>query len=156
MARFDIISKDGKTIRYSGKPRYCGSYLKPSFLEFSEMAYPTPIAWEVGDYVDYPRTGMRYRLYSIPQASKNARKGSYGGAFAYSNVQFHAATKELEIALFRDLVANDNNIHFSTSPDVATYENVEGIARRIQACMDYFYPGRWEITHTAFHSNRQQ
>ena len=150
MARFDIISKDGNTIRYSGKPRYSGSYLKPSFLEFSEIAFPTPIAWEVGDYVDYPRTGMRYRLYSIPQPSKNARKGSYGGAFTYSNVQLHAATKELEIALFRDLVTNDNNIHFSTSPDVATYENVEGIARRIQACMDYFYPGRWEIRMAEF------
>lgn len=150
MARFDIISKDGNAIRYSGKPRYSGSYLKPSFLEFTEIASPTPIAWEVGDYVDYPRTGMRYRLYSIPQPSKNARKGSYGGAFTYSNVQFHAATKELEIALFRDLVANDNNIHFSTSPDVATYENVEGIARRIQACMDYFYPGRWEIRMAEF------
>lgn len=150
MARFDIISKDENAIRYSGKPRYSGSYLKPSFLEFTEIASPTPIAWEVGDYVDYPRTGMRYRLYSIPQPSKNARKGSYGGAFTYSNVQFHAATKELEIALFRDLVANDNNIHFSTSPDVATYENVEGIARRIQTCMDHFYPGRWEIRMAEF------
>ena len=150
MARFNIISKDGKTIRYSGKPRYSGSYLKPSFLEFSEIASPTPIAWEVGDYVDYPRTGMRYRLYSIPQPSKNARKDSYGGAFTYSNVQFHAATKELEIALFRDLVANDNNIHFSTSPDVATYENVEGIARRIQVCMDDLYPGRWVIRMAEF------
>lgn len=145
MARFDIISKDGNTIRFSGKPRYSGSYLKPSFLEFSEISVPSPIAWEVGDYVDYPRTGMRYRLYSIPQPSKNARKGSHGGAFTYSNIQFHAATKELEIALFRDLVANDNNIHFSTSPDVATFEDVAGIARRIQACLDDFYPNRWEI-----------
>lgn len=145
MARFDIISKDGSIVRYSGKPRYNGSYLKPSFLEFSEIASPVPITWEVGDYVDYPRTGMRYRLYSIPQASKNARKDSHGRAFTYSNVQLHAATKELEIALFRDLVSSDNNIHFSTSPDVATFEDVYGIARRIQACMDDLYPGRWEI-----------
>lgn len=145
MARFKIISKDGQSVRYEGKPRYNGSYLKPSFLEFSEISVPSPIAWEVGDYVDYPRTGMRYRLYSIPQPSKNARKGSHGGAFTYSNVQFHAATKELEIALFRDLVANDNGIHFSTSPDVATFEDVEGIARRIQACMDDFFPDRWVI-----------
>lgn len=145
MARFEIISKDGSIVRYSGKPRYNGSYLKPSFLEFSEIASPVPISWEVGDYVDYPRTGMRYRLYSIPQASKNARKDSHGRAFTYSNVQLHAATKELEIALFRDLVSNDNNIHFSTSPDVATFEDVYGIARRIQACMDDLYPGRWEI-----------
>lgn len=145
MARFDIISKDGSVVRYSGKPRYNGAYLKPSYLEFSEIASPTPIAWEVGDYVDYSRTGMRYYLYSVPQASKNARKGSHGRAFTYTNIQFFAATKELEIALFRDLVGADNNIHFSSSPDVSTFENVEGIARRIQACMDDFYPGRWEV-----------
>lgn len=145
MARFDIISKDESVVRYSGKPRYNGAYLKPSYLEFSEIASPTPIAWEVGDYVDYPRTGMRYRLYSVPQASKNARKGSHGRAFTYTSVQFFAATKELEIALFKDIVATDNGIHFSTNPDVSTFENVEGIARRIQACMDYFFPNRWEI-----------
>lgn len=145
MARFKIQSKDGSAVRYEGKPRYIGTYLKPSYLEFSEIASPTPIAWEVGDYVDYPRTGMRYYLYSLPQASKNARKGSHGRAFTYSNVQLHAATKELEIAPFRDLVPNDNGIHFSTAPDVATFEDVYGIARRIQACMDDLYPSRWEI-----------
>lgn len=145
MARFGIISKDGKEIKYEGKPRYIGTYLKPSYIEFSEIASPAPIEWQVGDYVDYPRTGMRYRLYSIPQATKNARKGSHGRAFTYSNVQLHAATKELEIALFKDLVTADNNIHFSTNPDVAAYEDVYGIARRIQACMDYFFPDRWEI-----------
>lgn len=152
MARFKIQSKGGKAERYEGKPRYIGSYLKPSYLEFSEIASPTPIAWEVGDYVDYPRTGMRYYLYSIPQPSKNARKGSHGRAFTYSNVQFHAATKELEIAPFRDLVSNDNNIHFSTSPDVATFEDVYGIARRIQACMDDMYPERWVIRVADFDS----
>lgn len=145
MARFKIQSQDGNSVRYEGKPKYIGTYLKPSYLEFSEIASPTPIAWEVGDYVDYPRTGMRYYLYSIPQASKNARKGSHGRAFTYSNVQLHAATKELEIAPFRDLVPNDNGIHFSTAPDVATFEDVYGIARRIQACMDDLYPSRWEI-----------
>lgn len=150
MARFSIKSKDGAKVRFEGKPRYIGSYLKPSYLEFSEIASPLPIEWEVGDYVDYPRTGMRYRLYSIPQPSKNARKGARGNSFTYSNVQFHSATKELEIALFRDLVDNDNNIHFSTSPDVATFEGVEGIIRRIQACMNDLYPDRWEIRLASF------
>lgn len=152
MARFKIISKDGSKVRYEGKPRYNGSYLRPSYLEFSEIASATPIAWEIGDYVDYPRTGMRYRLYSIPQASKNARKDSHGKAFTYSNVQLYSATKELEIALFRDIVDNDNKIHFSTAPDVNTFEDVEGIARRIQACMDDLYPNRWEIRIADFDS----
>ena len=150
MARFSIISKNGTEIRYEGKPRYIGTYLRPSYLEFSEISSPTPINWEVGDFVDYPRTGMRYRLYSVPQASKNAKRGSRGNSFTYSNVQLHSATKELEIALFRDLVDSDNNVHFSTSPDVATFENVEGIIRRIQACMDDLYPGKWEIRLASF------
>ena len=150
MARFKIISKDGGAIRFEGKPRYIGTYLKPSYLEFSEIASPAPIDWQVGDYVDYPRTGMRYRLFSIPQPSKNARKGTNGRSFTYSNVQLYSATKELEIALFRDIVDNDNNIHFSTSPDVVTFENVEGIARRIQACMNDLYPNRWEIRIASF------
>lgn len=152
MARFNITSKDGQSVRFEGKPRYIGSYLKPSYIEFSEIASPTPIEWEVGDYVDYPRTGLRYKLYSIPQASKNAKKGAHGRSFTYSNVQLHAATKELEIALFRDLVDNDNNIHFSTSPDVATFEDVYGIARRIQACMNDLYPNRWVIRVADFDS----
>lgn len=152
MARFQIISKDGKSVRYEGKPKYVGTYMKPSYLEFSEISSPTPINWEIGDYVDYPRTGMRYRLYSIPQASKNAKRGSFGSAFTYSNVQLFAATKELEIAPFRDLVADDNFIHFSTSPDVATFEDIHGIAGRIQACMDDLYPGRWVIKTSAANS----
>lgn len=154
MARFKIISKDGSTVRYEGKPKYNGSYLKPAYLEFSEIASDFPIAWEVGDYVDYSRTGMRYRLYSVPQPSKNARRGTHGKAFTYSSVQLFSATKELEIALFRDVVSADNNIHFSSSPDVATFEDVYGIARRIEACMNDLYPGRWEIRVADFDEER--
>lgn len=152
MARFKIISKDGESVRYEGKPKYVGTYLKPSYLEFSEIASPFPVEWEVGDYVDYPRTGIRYYLYSIPQASKNARREASGNSFTYSNVQLFARTKDLEIAPFRDLVIEDNYIHFSTSPDITTFEDVYGIARRIQVCMDDLYPGRWEIRVAEFDS----
>ena len=145
MARFKIFSKDGATVRYEGKPRYIGSYLRPSHIEFSEIASDVPIQWEVGDYIEYPRTAMKYYLYSVPQVSKNARKGSYGGAFTYTSVQFYASSKDLEIAPFRDIVSGDNGIHFSTSPDVSTYEDIYGIVSRIQACMDEIYPGKWRI-----------
>lgn len=145
MARFKILSADGSKVRFEGCPKYVGAYLKPSHLEFSQVSSPTPIDWQVGDYVDYYRTGLRYRLFSIPQATKNARKMSYGSAFVYENVQLFSATKELEIALFRDLVPNDNGIHFSTAPDVSTFEDVAGVARRIQACMDDAFPNRWII-----------
>ena len=142
--RFSIYSKDGSTIRYTGKPKYNGTYLKTPYLEFSEIASPVKIDWEIGDYVDYPRTGLRYKLYSIPQPKKNARTSTYGAAYTYSNVQLYDATKELEIALFQDLVLDvEKNVHFSTRDNVSTYEDVYGIAARLQASMDAFYPSKW-------------
>lgn len=131
------------TPRYCGTPRYNGIYLKASYLEFSEICSPTPIEWEVGDWVYYTRTGMRYRLYSIPQPKKIARRNSYGSAFIYSNVQFYAATESLDVAPFRDLVIGDNLIHFSTQPDISTYAPLLQIAERLQANMDDFEPGQW-------------
>ena len=145
MARFTIYSKDGSKERYSGTPKYSGTYLNVAFVEFSNIETPLPIQWEVGDYIDYHRTGKRYKLYSIPEPKKQARPGAYGASFVYSGVKFYEATKELEIALFRDLVPEDNQIHFSTRADVSTYENVYGIASRIQECMDDLYPDRWRI-----------
>lgn len=146
MAKFSIYSKDGGSVRYSGEPKYNGSYLKVSYVEFSEIASPVPIAWEIGDYVDYTRTGLRYKLYSIPQPKKQARKNTSGEAFVYGNVQLYCATKELEIALFNDTVLDkDKNIHFSTRENVSTYENVYGIAKRIQSNIDNIFPGKWVI-----------
>lgn len=145
MARFTIHSKDGKTIRHIGEPQYSGSYMGVDFVEFRAIYSPTPIEWQIGDYVDYHRTGLRYKLFSLPQPKKVARRGEYGAAFEYSNVQFYAATKELEIAPFRDVVARDNKIHFSTRADVSTFEDVHGIARRIQECMDDIFPDSWRI-----------
>lgn len=145
MAKFTIYSKDGATVRHTGEPQYSGSYMGVDYVEFRSVSSPTPIDWQIGDYVDYYRTGKRYRLYSLPMPKKVARKGDNGASFEYSNVQLHGATKELEIAPFRDLVPKDNKIHFSTRPDVSTYEDVYGVARRIQECMDDIFPDRWRI-----------
>ena len=145
MARFKIYSKDGQTVRYEGCPRYNGTYLKVSYLEFSSIASPTPIAWQVGDYVDYPRTGLRYTLRSIPAVKKTAKPGQTGDAFVYQNVQFMAQTQDLAVAPFVDLVPEDNGVHFSTQSAVSTFENAYGIAARIQACLDDLFPGVWDV-----------
>ena len=145
MAKFTIHSKDGRNARHVGEPQYSGSYMSVDYVEFRSISSPSIIDWEIGDYIDYFRTGKRYKLYSIPMPKKVARVGSYGAAIEYSNVQFFAATKELEIAPFKDLVADDNGIHFSTRPDVSTFEDVHGIARRIEACMNDIFPNRWKI-----------
>ena len=145
MSKFKVISRDSSSIRYEGAPQYSGSYLGVDYIEFKNISSPTIIDWQIGDYVDYFRTGIRYKLYSLPMPKKVARVGSYGGAIEYNNVQFFAPTKDLEIAPFRDLVLNDNGIHFSTRQDASTYEDVRGIARRIQACMDDLFPNKWRI-----------
>lgn len=145
MAKFSIYSKDGNTIRYSGEPQFSSSYMGVEYVEFRNVSSPFPIEWERGDFVDYYRTGLRYRLYTLPMPKKLARRGEYGASFEYASVQFHAATKELEIAPFRDIVTDDNKVHFSTRPEVTTYENVYGIARRVQACLDDIFPNRWRI-----------
>lgn len=145
MARFDILSSGG-AVRYNGAPTYNGVFGKASYLEFQQIASPYPIAWAVGDYIDYPRTGLRYKLYSIPQPERHAKSGKRGDSIIYRNVQLFAATKDLEICPFNDLVLGDNLIHYSSQPDVNTYENVQGIADRIQANLDSFYgEGLWEI-----------
>jgi hypothetical protein len=143
--RFNIKSRDGLTVRYSGAPKYNGIFGKPSYLEFAEIASPVPIEWQIGDYVDYTRTGFRYKLYTIPQVVKSARRTESGDAFVYKNVQFFCATKDLELALFRDITEYDNGIHFSSIPNVDTYEDVYGIIHRIQANMDDYAPGQWTI-----------
>ncbi|MBQ6958131.1 MAG: hypothetical protein IJP77_06200 [Bacteroidales bacterium] len=146
MPRFTIYSQDGLSVRYTGSPTYHGTFLKPAYLEFREIASPTLIPWEIGDYVDYSRTGFRYKLYTIPQPTKQAVKNSNGDSFVYRDVQLFCASKDLEIAPFGDLVISDNTIHFTTLPSVSTYEDVYGIARRIQANMDSFFgEGAWVI-----------
>lgn len=146
MAKFQIKSANGQTVRYEGKPKYNGVFGKPSCLEFAEIASPVQINFEVGDYIDYSRTGFRYYLYSIPQPTKQSSNNTSGEGYVYKNVQFFCRTQDLEIAPFRDLVLNTSGSHFTTLPTVATYEDVYGIADRIQACLnDFFGAGVWNI-----------
>lgn len=145
MARFSIMAAGGASVRYRGCPVYHGTYMKPSYLEFREIVSDSPIEWAVGDYVDYTRTGLRYRLYNLPETVQNSEKSGVGRKYVYSNVCFYTGTKELERCLFRDLVKEDNTIHFSTRKTISTYENLAGIADRIQACLDNDRPGEWNV-----------
>ena len=154
MAKFNIYSSTG-VLKGVGYPTYTGTYMKPGVLEFREIASPAPIEWAIGDYVGYvdnntivpayPRTGLKYSLYKIPQVKRQARQNTYGGAMLYQNVQFHDASFLLTIIPFRDLVANDNRVHFSTQPTISVYTNVSGIAEKIQACLDLDHSGEWYI-----------
>ena len=146
MSKFSIIPKGGGAARYSGTPTYTGTYMKTGVLEFREIASPTPIPFSVGDYVVYSRTGRTYRLYELPQVKKQAANSKYGGGYLYQNVQFKDDSYQLEICPFRDLVVGDNRVHFSTQPAISVWDDVAGIAERIQACLDDMYgSGAWVI-----------
>jgi len=143
MARFDIIQNNAPIA--NGAPTFTGAYMKPGVLTFREIASPSPINWRIGSYVDYPRTGLRYYLYNIPQVKKQAGFKTHGAAYVYQNVQLHDATYELEICPFRDLVYDDNRVHFSTQSAISVFDDVAGIAERVQACLDNFHPGAWVV-----------
>ena len=146
MSKFSIIPNGGGNARYSGCPTFTGTYMKPGMLEFREIAVPSPIEWAVGDYVEYTRTGYTYRLYTVPQVKKQARSTTYGGAFVYQSVQFFDDSKQLDICPFRDLVPDDNRVHFSTQPAIAVFDNVAGIAERLQECLvDMYGANSWAV-----------
>ena len=134
MARFTIYSPAGVAL-YEGTPSFTGQYMKPGLLEFREVALPALVDLVPGCYVDYARTGHRYRIYTAPQLKKQARTNTYGGAFVYQSVQLYDASKMLEYCPFRDLVLGDNRIHFSTQPSISTFEGCDGLARRFEACL---------------------
>lgn len=141
--RFPIIHNGAQIA--SGAPSFTGTYLKPGVLTFREIASPHPIPWRIGDYVDYDRTGLRYFLFKIPQVKKQSLPGSYGASYLYQGVELHDASFELEICPFRDLVYDDNHIHFSTQSAISVFDDVAGIAERVQACLDAFHPGAWVV-----------
>lgn len=146
MAQFSIKSKTGNITRAIGAPVYNGTYLRPGCLEFAEIASPVPIDWTVGDYVDYSRTGLRYRLYNTPKAKKQGEQNRYGASFVYENVQFFDIMKEVELAPFIDLVPDDNMVHFSTQNVVAFFGTPANVAERIEACLQYWFPSsNWRV-----------
>ena len=104
----------------------------------------TPIDFKVGDYVIFDYNNLTYTLYDVSPAKKQARSGTYGEAFTY-DLKFKADTEQLAICPFLDLVPNDNHLTFTSLPSFSTYENVYGIAGRLQANMDYLYPGKWRF-----------
>lgn len=126
--------------------KYVGTFMKPAYLEFSEIVSPRPIDWRVGDLVKYSKTGLIYRLKRIPARTKQSKTARYGAAFVYENVQFFDGSKDLEMP-FLDLVPYDNLIHFSTLNSVAFTGKPVNVAERVAACMNYWYPGNhWHVS----------
>ena len=140
MAKYNIVDTYG-VVRASGYPTYHGAYGKPAYLEFNIYS-PTPIAFAVGDSVEY--RGQTFSLFSVPEPKKQARSGEAGDAFYYQGIQFHDATRELENFIFTDKVLNGGEYFFSSRESTSTYEDLQGILDRLTACVnDFSSPNSW-------------
>jgi hypothetical protein len=141
MAKYNIVDTYG-VVRASGYPTYHGAYGKPAYLEFNIYS-PTPIAFAVGDGVEY--RGQTFSLFSVPEPKKQARSGEAGDAFYYQGIQFHEQTRELENLIFTDLVKNSQGYFFSSRESTSTYENLAGIASRLEACISRQSESVWVV-----------
>lgn len=145
MSKHNIIVKGTSQVRcMATEVTYSGTFMEVPHLDVTVVS-AVPITFEIGDYIDYDYDGIRYTLRSEPEVLKQSSAGSYGEAFRYTLIFSHPLW-ELEHTMFMDIVPNDNIHHFTSMPSVDTYEDVYGIAGRIQANIDLVYPERWVIS----------
>lgn len=123
--------------------KQAGRFMEVAYIECT-IESPTPIDFQIGDKVIFDYNNLPYTIYDTPSIKKQARARSYGKAFVYE-LKFKADTEQLDICPFLDIVPNDNNVHYTSLPSFSTFEDVYGIAARIQANMDYLYPNQWII-----------
>ena len=138
-----VFKKSGEEFLVIKDYKQVGTFMEVAYID-ATVKSPYPIQFEIGDYVIFDYNGLKYSLYSIPSVKKQARSGSYNEAFIYE-VKFKADTEQLAQCPLLDIVPSDNNIHFTSLPSFSTYENVYGIAARIQANIDYLFPSQWQI-----------
>lgn len=137
------IYRDGIEIFEVKEFKQIGRFMEVATLECT-IKSAEPFAFHIGDYVIYDYNGLKYSLYDDNPEKKQSRKGTYEDAFIYE-LKFKADTEQLDICPFLDLVLNDNNAVYTSLPSFSTFENVYGIASRIQANLDSMYPGQWRI-----------
>lgn len=139
---YTIYNKNGTARTSIKKLTYNGVFMDKKTISAS-IESPVPIAFEIFDYIDY--RGERFVLDYQPTDKKQARRESSGDAFVYDLI-FVSSIYELERCQFRDLVPNDNNIHYATPLNITFTGNVTKLAERIQACLDADYgAGVWKI-----------
>ena len=137
------IYREGREIYEIKDYKQVGKFMEVATIE-ATIKSTLPIDIKVGDYVIFDYNNLKYTLYDVYPAKKQARSSTYGEAYVY-DLKFKADTEQLSICPFLDLVPNDNNLTYSSLPSFSTFENVYGIADRLQANLDYLYPNQWRF-----------
>lgn len=139
---WEIKGGNNRTKATVGALEYNGVWMGESYVTVS-VESPTPIDFAIGDYLMY--RGERFEINYDPGKIKSAPRYARGDAFKYENVKFNSLADELTRCDFLDVVANDNELHFTGLPKFSFYGGVREFAKRIQANLDRTYPGQWIV-----------
>lgn len=141
---WDIKGKDNQIKATVDALEYNGEWMGEVYVSVT-IESPTPIDFAIGDYLIY--RGERFEINYDPGKIKSAPQYAKGDAFKYENVKFNSLADELTRCDFRDVVLQDNNLHFTSLPKFTFFGGVQDLANRIQANLDKLYTGanKWSV-----------
>ena len=139
---WEIKSKNNEVKFEVGKVEYNDEWMQERYVTVT-IESPAPINFQIGDYLIY--RGERFEINYDPGKIKSAPRFEKGDAFRYENVKFNSLADELTRCDFLDVVAGDNQLHFTGLPKFSFYGGVKTLADRIQANLDRAYPGMWRV-----------
>lgn len=141
---WEIKGKDNQVKATVGSLEYNGEWMGESYVTVT-VESPVPVNFEIGDYIIY--RDERFEINYNPGKIKSAPRYEKGDAFKYENIKFNSLADELTRCDFRDLVLQDNNLHFTSLPKFPFYGGVRDLANRIQANLDKLYTGanKWTV-----------
>ena len=144
MEDITIYSKDDVQKAVVKSVEYDGTFMGDRYVTVS-VSSPTPVEWEVGDYLEY--RDEVWTMWLLPATSKVSGRGTYGGAFEYKDLRFCPNEEELRHCSFLDVVLDDNKIHYTNLPNFSFYcAMAKDLGERIKANLDRLYTGDKEWT----------
>ena len=113
---------------------YNGAWMGACYLT-TDIKSAIPVDFAFGDYILY--RGEKFVLDYQPTVLKKARRNTTGDGFVYDNIRFYSLGNELTQIRFRDIVLNDNHVHYTSLPEFSFYaEDIDDMADRLQANTD--------------------
>lgn len=126
-----ICDKNGQQKCEVKQLSYNGTFMEVSSITVT-VESPSPIAFAIGDYIDWDYDGLRYTLDTAAGVEKQARKNSIGNAFIYENLVFLSPLNAAKHTDFLDVVLGNTN-DFLTNTEFSFYGTAWDYAKRLEA-----------------------
>lgn len=140
-----VYSKSGVNVGVIRKFTYNGNFMQETYIDADVYVSDVSAIVGVGCWVLY--RGTVFTIMYDSSVKRKSSSGSAGDAIIYEGVRFHHPVEEFKHIQFRDIVPNDNNIHYTSMPDFSFWaEDITDLAERLQANIDEYYgSGVWKI-----------